>query len=167
MADTRACVELAIPPKLCLAVAQGTTFSCFDSLGHVIDMDGARQLLEVRTALEKSIGEALEPLRPPQRTTAARYLDLAASAALDELDGQPSAKGMRAILWWISDTIAAGRIELWAGSAADLAISRLQRWTQDTFDLLNPTAADRMDDSAIKNARKIGDVLRRAGYFTS
>ena len=165
MTDTRTAVELAIPSMLFLVVARDTCFSCFDSLGLVTDTAGYLQLVEIRSQLDASIEEALAPLSLHQRATARRYVHKAASEALKALDGQPGAKASRALLWWLAEAIETGKIELFEGSSADQAISRLMQWTGDTFDLMPETAAERMDKSSQKNARKIWDVLKRMGYY--
>ena len=165
MTDTRSCVELAIPAMLCLIVANGTNFSCYDSLGNVTDTAGHLQLVEIRAMLDKASEEALAPLNAYQRATARRYVHRAARAALEPLYDQPASKVMRAILWFIASEIDAGHIELYAGSKADLAITKLMEWTEDTFDTLPDEGARRLDASAMKNARRIGETLRAMGYY--
>ena len=165
MIDTRAVVELAIPSMLFLVVARDTCFSCFDSLGRVTDTAGYLQLVEIRSQLDASIEEALAPLSLHQRATARRYVHKAASEALKPLDGQPGAKASRALLWWLSETLDAGKLELFEGSSADKAISRLMQWTDDTLDTLPDEGARRLDASAQKNARRIGETLRAMGYY--
>lgn len=162
---TRSCVELAIPARLCLSVANNKTFSCFDSLGRVTNRRAAEELLEVRVGLRSAIDEALSSLTAHQRRTAERRLTEANDAALGSMEGQPAAKAMRAILWWLQELLEAGKIELWEGSPADLAISKLMAWTQDTFDGMSGVASDRMDGSAMKNAKRIKIALARLGFY--
>lgn len=165
MADTRPCIELAIPPRLFLAVANGKTFSCFDSVGNVTDMGAYKELLQVRVDLACAIDEALAPLGTAQKRSAVRWLDRTSDTALFELDGQPAAKAMRAISWWLAGVIEAGLIELWQGSQADEAISKLMRWNDNTFDLLRPRACEAIDASAQKQARRLGEAMNAMGYF--
>lgn len=165
MADTASCVELAIPVALMQRVANGKTFSCFDSLGRVVDMNGAKELLELRQWLAVAKAELLEPLARHQRTTAEKFLASAVEAAVTPIDGLPAVRGVRAIAWWLHDMIDAGHIELWHGSAADLAITKLLDWCGATMDIMNPGEADRLDAAAQKSARRIAVALVAKGYF--
>lgn len=165
MTDTRSCVELAIPAMLCFIVAYGRTFSCFDSMGNVTDINGYMELKRIRQHLDEATEDALEPLTAHQRATARRHVHKAAKAALERLYDEPAAKVMRAILWWLSSEIDAGHIELFAGSKADVAITTLMEWTDNTFETLPDEGARRLDASAQKNARKIGEVLNKMGYY--
>lgn len=165
MANTRSCVELALPAAMLQRVANGTTFSCFDSRGAVIDLAGTAELLDVRQWLVEAVSEALAPLPAPQHATAMRHLDRAVDAGLAALDGLPAVRVVRAIAWWLHGLIEAGDIELWSGSTADLAITKLLTWCGATMDVMRPSAADRLDTAAIKSARRIGEALGRRGYF--
>lgn len=165
MTGTRSCVELAIPALLCLIVANGRHFSCYNALGEIVDTAGHLQLVEIRAMLDEASEETLAPLNAYQRATARRYVHKAAREALEPLYDQPASKAMRAILWFLASEIDAGHIELYAGSKADLAITKLMQWTEDTFDTLPDEGARRLDASAQKNARKIGETLRAMGYY--
>lgn len=167
MPDTRSCIELAVPPRFYLAVASGTTFSCFDSIGTVTNVGAFEELLAVRSELAGAIVEAFDPLPRAQKESASRRLDKVSDAALCELNGQPAAKALRAISWWLSGVLSAGQIELWQGSAADHAITKLMAWNDNTFDLLRPRAVDALDASAQRQARRIGRRLTDMGYFLS
>lgn len=162
---TRSCVELALPAALLQRVARGKTFSCFDSRGTVVDMSGAVQLLEVRQWLTDAVSEALAPLSAHQHATAMRHMDRAVDAAVASLEGLPAVRAARAIAWWLHDLISAGEIDLWAGSAADQAITRLLSWCGETMDIMNPGEADRLDAAAQKSARRIAATLAAQGYF--
>lgn len=165
MANTASCVELALPAALLQRVANGKTFSCFDSLGAVVDMNGARDLLELRQWLIEAVSEAMMPLSFSQLQTAMRHLDRAVNVAVTPLEGLPAVRVARAMGWWLHGLIDAGQIELWEGSAADKAITRLLEWCGDTMDIMRPSEADRLDTAAQKSARRIADALLSCGYF--
>ncbi|SCM71620.1 hypothetical protein KL86PLE_100288 [uncultured Pleomorphomonas sp.] len=165
MADTRPCIELAIPPRLFLAVANGKTFSCFDSVGNITDVGAYEELLQVRVDLAFAIDEALSPLNAAQNRSAVRWLDRVSDAALFELDNQPAAKAMRAISWWLAGVLDDGLVDLWQGSQADRAITKLMRWNDNTFDLLRHRACEAIDASAQKQARRLGEAMNAMGYF--
>lgn len=167
MTDTKTCVELALPPALLQRVANGKTFSCFDSRGTVIDLVGAKELLELRQWLVVAVSEALAPLPAHQHDTAMRHLDRAVNAALASLEDLPAVRAARAIAWWLNGLIDAGSIELWSGAAADLAITKLLEWCGATMDIMRPSDADRLDGAAQKSARRIAIALAQRGYFVS
>lgn len=165
MPDTKSCVELALPAALLQRVAGGTTFSCFDSRGTVVDLAGAEDLLDLRQWLIDVVSEALAPLPAHQHATAMRHLDRAVNAALAPLEGLPAVRVVRAIAWWLNGLIEAGEIEFWAGSTADRAITRLLDWCGATMDVMRPSHADRLDTAAQKSARRIAEALGTRGYF--
>lgn len=165
MVGTASCVELALPAALLQRVANGKTFSCFDSRGRVIDMNGAKELLELRQWLNEAVAEAFAPLSSFQYATAARCLARAVDAAVTPLEGLPAVRAARAMAWWLHDMIDAGHIELWNGSAADRAITKLLDWCGATMDIMNPGEADRLDAAAQKSARRIAAALATQGYF--
>ena len=162
---SRAAIELALPARLFLSIAEGKTFSCFDSLGQVTDRAGYDELLAIRAGLTEAIEEALATLPAARRDSARRWLIKANDTAFAALEGEPAAKALRAVLWWLADMLDAGRLDLIEGSTADRAITKLMAWLDDTFDLMRPRERDALDGSARKHARRLATALEAMGYY--